>query len=437
VRDLTGDAASACVAGLIFAFAPYRFDHYYHLELLWAQWLPLTLWMIHRTLNSGRLADGLWAGACFALQGLSCIYYTVFFVVVLAGFLPLLMSAVPGAARRRALAPLLAGALVAALILVPYMLPYRAARALVGDRDEGSIRVYSAGPVHYVAALPTSIVYGEKTGTLGSPEKRLFVGFVPLALIAIALWPPLDRRRVAYALALGLAVDGTLGHRGVLYPWLRQHIDVFMGLRVPARFGHLVLLGASVLAGFGLGRIRRRTGQRHPALAGAAAWAAGLAVVAEYAMWPMALVPVQTVPDEVSRSLRTAPAGIVAELPLPRSTADIADDARAAYRSTFHWQRLANGYSGFYPASYVDLWAPAASFPDSASLEALRRHGVVYLVVREERYGLARFAEIVRELAGRCDVTSLRPHEETASEAMIYTFVPGREDCAASRSEIP
>ena len=327
----------------------------------------------------------------------------------------------------------MAGAIFAALVLGPYMLPYSAARKLVGDREPGSVRVYSAGPAHYLAALPSSVIYGSAPpASLGSPEKRLFIGVVPLGLVVIGLWPPLDRRRVAYAIALALAIDGTLGHRGLLYPWLREHVGVFMGLRVPARFGHLVLLGASVLAGFGLARVRRRIPSAHRAAGGVAAWAVGTLVIAEYMMWPMSLVPVQTAPDEVSRWLRSAPPGIVAELPLPRTTADIGHDAVAAYRSTFHWQRILNGYSGFYPSLYVDLWSPAASFPDDASLTALRGHGAAYVVVREAGFGAARFAAIVGLLASRCDVTGAGPFPDGSSAAMIYTFVPGAEGCGAA-----
>jgi len=431
VRQLTGDAGAAVVAGVIFAFAPYRFDHYHHLELLWAQWLPLTLWMCHRALESGRLAYGLWAGCCFALQGLSSIYYAVFFAVVLAGLLPGLVTTVPGALRRRVLVSLASGALLAAFVLAPYMLPYRAARTLVGDRDEGSIRVYSAGPSHYLAPMPSSVAYGAATGGLGSPEKRLFVGFLPIGLVAIALWPPVDRRRLAYALALAIAVDGTLGHRGLLYPFLREHIDVFMGLRVPARFGHLVLLGTSVMAGFGLARLNRRLERLRPRLAGAANWTIGALVVGEYFMWPMALVPVQTVPDDASLWLRSQPPGIVADLPLPRSTADIANDARAAYRSTFHWQPLLNGYSGFYPASYVDLWAPVASFPDDRSLAALRGRGVSYLLVRQAGFGADGYVVAVDRLARRCDVRGAGPFPDGSSTTMIYVVARHGEGCAA------
>jgi hypothetical protein len=397
---------------------------------LWAQWLPLTLWMIHRALRSGRWSHGLWAGGLFALQGLSCIYYTVFFAIVLVVVVPLLWTGAPRAARRRAALSLLAGMVLAASVLLPYAHQYQSSRSIVGDRDEGSVQVYSAGPVHYLAALPTSIVYGRLTGPLGRSEKRLFPGFVSLGLVAIALWPPIDRRRLAYAAALVLAIDGTFGHRGLLFPWLREHVEMFRGFRVPARFGHLVLLAVSVLAGLGLARLRNVVRVRRPVLTGVVTAAIGVAVVVEYLMWPLELVPVQTVPDAVSLWLHSQPAAVVAELPLPATTADMPAEARAAYRSTFYWRPIVNGYSGFYPSSYVELWAPLASFPDANSLAALRHRGVTCLVVRQSGYGAARYGAIVRALAQRCDVAAAGPFPDGPSESRVYTLLPPGTGCA-------
>ena len=88
VRSLTGQIGAALVAGFVFAFLPYRFMHYAHLELQMAQWMPLCLWAFHRTLKSGRLRDGVLTGLFFALQTLSSIYYGIFFatfMVPLAG----------------------------------------------------------------------------------------------------------------------------------------------------------------------------------------------------------------------------------------------------------------------------------------------------------------------------------------------------------------
>ena len=40
VRSLTGSVPAALLAGFIFAFLPYRFMHYAHLELQMSQWMP-------------------------------------------------------------------------------------------------------------------------------------------------------------------------------------------------------------------------------------------------------------------------------------------------------------------------------------------------------------------------------------------------------------
>ena len=77
-RRLSGHTGGALVAGLVFAFAPYRRDHLQHVELQWALWTPLALWAWHRALDGGRARDGLLCAAFVLLQLLSCIYYGVF-----------------------------------------------------------------------------------------------------------------------------------------------------------------------------------------------------------------------------------------------------------------------------------------------------------------------------------------------------------------------
>jgi hypothetical protein len=61
-REVTGHAGGAMVAGVIYAFAPYRFTHYAHLELQFVFWIPLLLLAIHRTLpRPQRAAAFRWA----------------------------------------------------------------------------------------------------------------------------------------------------------------------------------------------------------------------------------------------------------------------------------------------------------------------------------------------------------------------------------------
>src|SRR5437016_9499331 len=52
-RALAVGPAGAWIAALLFCFYPYRIDHYSHLELQMAQWMPIALLAVHRLLSTG------------------------------------------------------------------------------------------------------------------------------------------------------------------------------------------------------------------------------------------------------------------------------------------------------------------------------------------------------------------------------------------------
>lgn len=425
VRELTGVAAAGLIAGIIFAFAPYRFDHYVHLELVSMQWMPCALWMLHRTLRSGRISDGLLTGLFGSLQALSCVYLAVFFATVMVVLGPLLFVSEPLALRRRAILPLAAGALLAIVVVGLYMVPYRAAAEVVGQRGIGEQALYAAGPKHYLASMPQSVLYGRLTGSIGLHEKRLFPGLMAIVLGALALWPPLDRRRVAYALALFVAVDISFGHRGLIGALLQQHVAVYRGLRVVARIGAVVLMLLGVLAGLGVARIlagARRQSARLLAVT------IGLIVLAEYLMWPMSLEPVQTRAVGVYAWLQSQPPGVVAEFPMPASWKKASElglhESRFTYNSTFTWNPIVNGYSGFWPPSYITLIRGVDGFPTDAAVRALRDRGVSYLIVHERFYDSFRYRDVIRGLDMRGDVVQFGPFTEAGSEVRAYRLLP-------------
>src|SRR4249919_1174138 len=84
VHYLTRSRGAALLAGAIFAFAPYRFEHIMHMELQWTMWMPLAFLALHRTLDTGRLRDGLACGFAVALQTFSSVYYGMFLATLLA-----------------------------------------------------------------------------------------------------------------------------------------------------------------------------------------------------------------------------------------------------------------------------------------------------------------------------------------------------------------
>ncbi len=419
VRRLTGAALPATLAGIVFAFVPYRYDHYYHLELLWAFWMPLAFWAMHRTLETGRVRDGLAVGAFVALQTLSSIYYGIFLCTALAAFVIPLLIGRPREIVRRAAAGLALGAVLAAIVSAPYVLPYREVRATVGERNTGEALLYGAGPRHYLAPMPDNILEGSLLGGLGRPEKRLFPGFVALALTVVALWPPMSRTTVAYGLVLLVAANLSFGPRGIGYDWLRDYAIVYRGLRAPARSGQVALLAFAVLAGIGSERFRgwlvARGRNANPIIA-----ALLVAAFAEYLVRPLQLTPVPVTTPPVYEWLASQPRGVVAEFPMPVKSTLPLHEGEFAFLSTFHWHPLVNGYSGNWSKRYVRLLESVSGFPDADSIAALEAAGVHYVLVHERYVGRERYRAMLDELRGRANVEASGRFPDDAYEISAY-----------------
>ena len=260
VRSLTGHSGAAVVAGFIFAFLPYRYMHYPHLELQVSQWMPLCLWALHRTIRSGRVRDGLLTGLFLALQALSSLYYGIFLATFMVPVAAALLIGQRASSIKASIRSLAAGGVLAAVLIVPVILPYLAVRHNVGERTVEEITFYSATAQNYLAAHPQNVVFGSRTSHLGGQERELFMGFLVPLVALVGLWPPLSATRIAYALGLILAFEVSLGYNGVLYPWLHDYLLPYRGLRVPARMAMVVGFGLAVLAGFGAARLSKMAG---------------------------------------------------------------------------------------------------------------------------------------------------------------------------------
>lgn len=421
VTALTGMSSAGIAAGIVFAFAPYRFDHYMHLELLWSGWMPLTLLMLHRTFDAGARGAGVAAGLLFAAQGFSSIYYAVFFATALVPFV--LLACDPKRLRWRSMLALCCGALIAGLLLRLYLTPYRDVSQTLGERSEAEALMYSAGPGHYLSATPDNSIYGGLADRFGRAEKRLFPGLVALGLAAAALWPPLSRVRLAYLAGLLLALDLSLGPRGLSYGFLREYAFPYRGLRVPARAAAVALVFLAALAGFGWARVRKSPWVRRLP----SGWPAVILIVlaAEYIAVPRQLISAPTQPEPVYAWLASRPDdGAVVEIPLPDEHALPLHDAQFAHRSTFHWHRIVNGYSGNVPASYVEFIRLAREFPSEAALAWLREARVRYIVVHERFLGRAEYGVMLEALRREPGFREHGPFGSAGQEATVFDMNP-------------
>jgi hypothetical protein len=376
---LTGSPAAGVLAGIVFAFAPYRFEHYFHLEILWGFWIPLALLALHAACERGTVVAGIRTGLIVLAQALSCLYYAVYLGMTLALAAPLLIRW-RSADRWRTIAGLAAGAAVALAVTVLYLQPLLAIRPDVIPRELAETGRYSASLINYLSTPTSNRLYGALTESFGDSERRLFPGLVAIVL-AIGALIPARRTTLIYLGLLVFAVIASMGVNAPFFRLLRGALDLVSMLRVPARFAAVGLCALSVLVAFGAASLF--TSIARPRARAVVFAVLALLMLAEYSTG-IALERVRQDRAAVYRWLATQPRGPVAELPMPELLRGMPGrDPEREFFSTSHWQPLINGYSGYYPIAYNRLLIYVSVFPRGGWIDILIGRRAKYLVIHE------------------------------------------------------
>jgi hypothetical protein len=188
VRELTGSPRAAFVAGLVYAFAPYRIGQYNHLQVLSSQWMPFVLFGLRRYFVTQRP----WplAGAALALvaQNLSCGYFLLFFAPFVAAYV--LYECVERGllADFRMWRDLGLAAAVVVAVTVPVLRPYLELRAAGGIlRELWEVESFSADVLSYLTAPPDQQLWGRFLQVFPKPEAALFPSCIALLLAAVGV----------------------------------------------------------------------------------------------------------------------------------------------------------------------------------------------------------------------------------------------------------
>ena len=417
VRALGRGTEAAVVAGVVFAFYPLRWPFHAHLELETTVWMPLAMLGLHRMMESGRVRDGLATGVALTLQTLSSFYYGLFLSLNMFVVAVVVTLATRGRIRPAA-RPIVAGALLAAVVVGPATIPYFQNRATVGERDLGAAAQFSSKPRDYVSAHWRSRLYGRVL--TGDGRLELFPGIVPTALAATGLWLPLSPGALAYAAAVGVSADASLGVHGSVYPALYKLVFPFRGLRAPDRFSVLVGLGIAVLAGYGTARILRRVVRPRTRIL----ITAGLVAATMFESWPILnLTEVWKHPPPIYDSLPSDRNTVIVDLPFPNRDGSTRGEYSFLYFSTFHHRRLVNGGSGFYPSWYDPLADRMRKFPTDETMAELKQHGAQYLVAHEYFYAPDDYKRVIEALEGRADVRSIAFNRWNGAECRLYQIL--------------
>jgi Protein of unknown function (DUF3108) len=391
-REVTGSRSGAVVAGLAWAFWPYRIARLLHINLQALYFLPLALLFLHRTMTGRRRRDAVWLGVFAGLQAISSLNYGVITAVALAVVAVALAIGIGRWRSFRLFGRLLLAAALGALLVAPFAWPYWQAQQRDGfARNLFEAAQHAAVPSSYLQVPAVNRLYGrthlltarDAAGDLRpwrreSVERELFPGFTLIALALVGAWSgrrrgnkPIVWAMVALALVAFVLSLGPDGARP-LYAAAHRYVFGFQAIRAPARFGVLVTAALSVLAALAFSSMTRPTGRRS-ALAGVAS----LLLVAEYASMPLPYVPRPPRTTAVGRWLASAPVpGAVLHLPL---TLD-ARNAPPMVQSLEHWRPIVNGHSGQRPPFFTALVDVMSEFPSAEALWTLRDFDVRFVV---------------------------------------------------------
>jgi hypothetical protein len=219
-------------------------------------------------------------------------------------------------------------------------------------------------------------------------------------------------------LTLSAVASFALAHPIVYVP-LMHVLPGLNGMRVPARFAVFVSLAVALFAARGLDLLleRLKTRKARVALVGALA----LVLVAEMAPRPVrwAVLEREEAFPEVYPWIAAQPdIRALLELPVRPTSAE----AIYMYYSTLHWKPIANGYSGYRPASHRALTERMRFLPDDEGLDLLENMWVTHLVVHTNLFkgGLAKLWRWEkRYLGNRVELVHV------AGEARVYRLRAG------------
>lgn len=379
VRDITGSVPAALLGGIVLLMWPATVDHSNQPNITTSGLVVMCMLHIRRLARRAALSDVLKLAGWGALLAVSRIQMVVLGAFVLIPYWLLCLTRlerkrIPGFVLRCA-----AAGLLAAIVSLPFTLPYVELHVLSGGTSDGLQVGFNSdeasNAVFYLLPRIGGVLAGEwvqrSTGSLGLlfPVYSSSIGVTTLALSAVAT---LRRRKdtlfwtglvvLIFVLALGpepRIVGLTLRWR----PYVRAYLEAVVPLiREPRRFDVILSIPLSVLAAWGLVTIRHEPVLRKLGRAGAAL--AISLVIVEFLRLPHPTLPVNRVPAWYrSRADDEEDYGLL-KIPMFRQW----DETYMLYQ-LYHHKGLVHGHVSRVPASAYD-------FIDSVPLTWHLRHVV-------------------------------------------------------------
>lgn len=356
---LSGSWLGGIAAGVFYAFVPWRYLQFSHIQHMWGGWLPLMLFALLRYAERPTRRRAIVFAALFVANGLSNIHY-LFFGALACAITALLLV------RRDELRELAIATCGALVVLAPFLYPYAAVAKLYGmQRTYEEVLAFSARASDWLPGQTNA-------------ELMLYPGWLAYAIAVVSL--VVARKRIAQLslallwIAIGFA--GSLGLHFVFHEFLFGAVPGFRAIRVPARWAVIAYIGLAILIALVTSEVAKKN-----------RWLALLVPIAfGVQLWqaPWRWYLADPRPAPVYRWLAQQKPTAIAELPID----SLSSDYEYLLHATTHRQKLINGVSGFAPPMRMEFSRLSKETPiPPAFAEALRAAGVEYVVIHADALG--------------------------------------------------
>ena len=265
VREVTGSPRAGFVAGLIYAFAPYRVPQFSHVQVISSHWMPFALYGIRRYFDGRRMWPLVGAGTALVAQNLSNGYFLLFFAPFVLAYALFEIATRNLWKDVRVWMALGATAIGVTALTMPFLLPYLELRNQgFGPRALNEVKSFSADVFSYWTSPAESRLWGRAIRAYPKSEGDLFptiaamlLGCIGLAMTVQHAWDHARSRPAAtaamkpvfyllaaaaavYVLFLGLIISGNgFTHIGPLPVSVR---NLWRNFRVLAIIAGLLLV---------------------------------------------------------------------------------------------------------------------------------------------------------------------------------------------------
>lgn len=395
-REYGMESPGAFLAASVFALSPMRVvEALGHVQTLQFYGGIAALLFLRRWFRTLRVRDAIGLMLALAVQLLSTFYLSVF-----AGMLIVMAIAFRfsrgGRFTLRAALGLGAAGLGAIVIAAPYIVPYLTPRF----EEEMDLPAFQGISLWgYLIPTPTSLwaYLSAPAGSVGE-HGFAYLGYSAL-LVAVSgfvlMWRSgREHRGICYFLLVALSFGvicsmgaATFGPNGVLqhylpYIVLLKCIPLLESIRGISRYALIAHFSIALLAGYGL--LKLVPGKRPTAR-----WIGAVSIAAvmllETHLW-VKLAPGTFVPSEVDRFLSSVSEDTVVAMIPHRSDPLLLLGVDYQAHSIFHWCRLINGESRYFPPEFKTNFGVLNTFPSQQSLDLLRELNVDLVVINPKGY---------------------------------------------------